>query len=114
MSDDTRRTDAVAPRAAGVAQRAAGVAQRADPERTGAMSAFVGAMVSWLNERVAPPGVTIGADTALFENGLIDSMRILELIAWTERETGRTIADAQMRMDNFRTPRRIAEVFVER
>ena len=114
MSDDTRRTDAETRGVAGVAPRAAGVAQRVDPERTGAMSAFVGAMVSWLNERVAPPGVTIGADTALFENGLIDSMRILELIAWTERETGRTIADAQMRMDNFRTPRRIAEVFVER
>lgn len=107
MSEDTRRTDAET-------RGAAGVAPRADTERTAAMSAFIRAMVSWLNERVAPPGVTIGDDTALFENGLIDSMRILELIAWTERETGRTIADGQMRMDNFRTPRRIAEVFVER
>jgi acyl carrier protein len=85
---------------------ARGLHRRADA------GAFVEAMVSWLNERVAPPGVTIGADTPLFENGLIDSMRILELIAWTERETGLTIADEQVRMDNFRTPRRIAEVFV--
>ena len=41
----------------------------------------------------------------------MDSIRILELIAWTERATGREVPDAQIRMDNFRTVRRIAEVF---
>lgn len=80
-------------------------------ERPACESAFVQAMLAWLNERVAPPGVVIESDTPLFEDGLIDSMRILELIAWTERETGRIIPDEYVRMDNFRTPRRIAEVF---
>ena len=122
MSAEPRRSAGVEPTAAtertpdperiGPTERAA-TERMGATERAGAVSAFVRAMVSWLNERVAPPGVTVGAETALFENGLIDSMRILELIAWTERETGRTIADEQMRMDNFRTPRRIAEVFVE-
>ena len=70
------------------------------------------ALLLWLNERMAPQGTLIEADTPLFE-GLIDSMRVLELIAWTEREVGRTISDEQILMDNFSTPRRIAEVFTE-
>ena len=74
---------------------------------------FVRELVAWLNRRMAPPGATIDADTPLFAGGLINSIRILELIAWTERATGRTIPDARIRMDNFRTARRIAEVFVE-
>lgn len=72
---------------------------------------FTRGLTTWLNATVAPPGVTIHADTPLFEGGLIDSIRILELIAWTERETGRNIPDRMIRMDNFRTPDRIAEVF---
>lgn len=69
------------------------------------------ALVLWLNESFAPEDIVIEADTELFKGGLIDSMRILELIAWTERETGRKIPDEQILMDNFGTPRRIAEVF---
>lgn len=73
---------------------------------------FVRDMVAWLNRRLLPAGVTATADTLLFEDGLIDSMRVLNLIAWTERATGRRIPDALIRMDNFRTVSRIAEVFV--
>ena len=73
---------------------------------------FVDEMVVWLNTRVARPGVTVDADTPLFEGGLIDSIRVLELIAWTEDAIGAVIPDARIRMDNFRTVRRIAEVFV--
>ena len=76
-----------------------------------AAQAFERAMLAWLNARFAPPGVAIVADTPLFADRLIDSIRILELIAWTERATGREVPDAQIRMDNFRTVRRIAEVF---
>ena len=73
---------------------------------------FVDEMVLWLNTRVARPGVTVHPDTPLFEGGLIDSIRVLELIAWTEDAIGSVIPDARIRMDNFRTVRRIAEVFV--
>ena len=72
---------------------------------------FVETMLEWLNGKLAPPGVRIDADTPLFRTGLIDSIRILELIAWTERATGRLIADREIRMDNFRTVARIADVF---
>jgi len=73
---------------------------------------FVDEMVTWLNTGIARPGVIVDADTPLFEGGLIDSIRVLELIAWTEDAIGTAIPDARIRMDNFRTVRRIAEVFV--
>ena len=75
---------------------------------------FIETMLDWLNRTIAPPGVTIGAETPLFRSGLINSIRILELIAWTERETGRPIQDRDIRMDNFHSVSRIAEVFAER
>jgi acyl carrier protein len=43
---------------------------------------------------------------------VINSIRVLELIAWTERAIGREIPDGQIRMDNFQTVTRIAEVFL--
>ena len=72
---------------------------------------FVDSIVRWINRRLAPPGCVIEPDTELFADGLIDSMRILQLIAWTEREIGRSIPDDQILMDNFRTPRQIADTF---
>jgi acyl carrier protein len=73
--------------------------------------AFVPATVEWINRTLVPKGVTVDADTPLFANGLINSIRILKLIAWTEHLTGRRIPDKAIRMDNFRTVRGIADVF---
>lgn len=72
---------------------------------------FTTALVSWLNRRLLPGGPRVTATTPLFADGLIDSIRILALIAWTERALGRRIPDEQIRMDNFHSVRRIAEVF---
>lgn len=74
---------------------------------------FATHLLAWLSLRLAPPGVKIAADTPLFAGGLINSIRILEVIAWVERATGRTISDAEIRMDNFATVVRIAEVFAK-
>jgi acyl carrier protein len=73
---------------------------------------FIAELVAWLERRLAPSGVPISAETVLFEDRLIDSIRILELIAWIERATGRQIPHAQIVMNNFRTPERIADVFL--
>ena len=73
---------------------------------------FTSAMLTWLNVRLAPAGVIIAADTPLFGRGLMDSIKVLELIAYTERAIGDLIPDSRIRMDNFRTVGRIAEVFV--
>jgi hypothetical protein len=74
-------------------------------------AAFAGALLRWLNARFAPNGPLITAHTPLFAGGVLNSMRILDLIAWTERAAGREIADAQIRTDNFRTVTRITETF---
>lgn len=73
--------------------------------------AFATDLLAWLNRRLAPPGVVIRRDTPLFAGGLINSIRILELIAWVERAVDREIPDRMIRMDNFRTVDRITHVF---
>ena len=75
-------------------------------------AAFVARTVEWINHTLVPEGATIDADTPLFANGLIDSIRILRLIAWTEHALDLHIRDAQIRMDYFRTVRTIADTFV--
>lgn len=77
-----------------------------------ARARFIAATLEWINTRLAPPGVTVAADTALFAQGIISSIKVLDLIAWTERAIGHEIADRDIRLDNFRTVARIAEVFM--
>ena len=58
---------------------------------------FESRMVAWINARFARPGMPpIAAESPLFAGRLIDSIRILELIAWTERATGREIPDVEI------------------
>ena len=68
-------------------------------------------LLVWLNDRFAREGPAIVATTPLFAGGLIDSLRILELIAWTERAIGREIADGEIRTDNFASAARIVDTF---
>ena len=77
-----------------------------------ARARFETAMVGWLNRRFASKGIVITVDTHLFARGVIDSLGILELIAWTEVSTGRIVPDESIRMDNFGTVARIARMFV--
>jgi acyl carrier protein len=74
---------------------------------------FVRDTTAWINRRMAPAGVVIEPTTPLFEGGLIDSLRVLMLIAWTEKQIGRRIPDEQIRMDHFRDIATIAHTFVE-
>ena len=73
---------------------------------------FITDMVIWLRGRLASAGIVIGPDTPLFTPGLMDTIRVLELIAYTERAIGSVIPDSRIRMDNFRTVGRIADVFL--
>ena len=73
---------------------------------------FIIETIDWLNRRVAPEGVTVDVDTPLFECGIVSSLGILRLIAWTEKAIGREIPDREIRMDRFATVRLIAENFV--
>ena len=55
---------------------------------------------------------TIELDTPLFNDGLIDSLKILQLIAFIEVKTGRAIPDREVVMENFRTVRTIDQRFL--
>ena len=68
-------------------------------------------LLQWLNRRYLRPGASIGRDTGLFQERWLDSIRILELIAWTERAIGRPIPDEQIRMDRFRSVAAISSAF---
>ena len=74
--------------------------------------AFEGELLDWLNRHHGREGRFIRRDTALFRERWLDSLAILELIAWTERAIGRTIPDEQIRMDHFRSVADIALQFV--
>ena len=56
-------------------------------------------------------GALVDEDSYLFEDGLIDSLKILQLIAFVEIETGRSIPDAEVVMEHFRSVRTIARRF---
>lgn len=55
--------------------------------------------------------VEVDATTPLFETGLVDSMAILELIAFVEQATGRAIPARQVQMKHFGTIDRICAAF---
>ncbi len=73
---------------------------------------FTSQMLVWLNDEVAPKGSRVDVDTPLFATRLLDSLKVLELIAFTEQAIGRAIPDSHIRMDNFQTVARIAAVFL--
>jgi acyl carrier protein len=51
--------------------------------------------------------VPVDADTYLFDQGIVDSLGILRLIAFLELQIGRSIDDREVVMEHFRTVRAI-------
>ena len=72
---------------------------------------FLVQTVEWINKTFVRSAITVDADTPLFASGLIDSIRVLQLIAWTEHALVIRIPDLRIRMDHFRTVRHIADAF---
>jgi acyl carrier protein len=70
-------------------------------------------LLAFTRERLAPREVAAGitVDTRLFEDRVIDSLKVLELIAFVQSEVGRKIPDAQIVLANFRSIATIARVF---
>lgn len=62
-----------------------------------------------LAEREVADAITV--DTRLFEDRVIDSLKVLELIAFLQSALDRKIPDAQVVLANFRTIATIARVF---
>ena len=55
--------------------------------------------------------IDIDADTQLFAEGLIDSLKVVQLIAFLELQIGREIPDTDVLMKHFRTVRTMADRF---
>jgi len=65
----------------------------------------------FVNVTLLGGGTAVGRDTRLFEDGYMNSLRILDLIAMVEKTLGRRIPDRSVRLANFRTIATIVQVF---
>jgi acyl carrier protein len=70
-------------------------------------------LLKFTRERLAAPEVAslITVDTRLFEDRVIDSLKVLELIAFVQSVLGRKIPDKHIVLANFRSIATIARVF---
>ena len=70
-------------------------------------------LLTFTREKLAPAELSqlVTVDSRLFEDRIIDSLRILELIAFIQSALGRKIPDSQIVLANFRTISTIARVF---
>jgi acyl carrier protein len=72
-------------------------------------------LLGYINdELLADPMRRADPDTLLFEDGWIDSLKILKLIAYIEILIDRQIPDEEVVMKHFRTVNAIAEHFQPR
>jgi len=68
-------------------------------------------LVHFVNGTLLGGGDAVDRDTRLFEDGYMNSLRILDLIAMVEKSLGRRIPDRSVRLANFRTIATIVRVF---
>lgn len=73
------------------------------------------ALLRFVKERLLGngSGAAVTAETPLFEQGYLNSIRVLDLIAFLERSLGRRIPDRAVKLANFRSIRAIAQAFAE-
>jgi acyl carrier protein len=72
-------------------------------------------LLRFTRDKLAAPELrdAITVDTLLFEDRVIDSLKVLELIAFLQSALGRKIPDAQIVLANFRSIATIARVFTD-
>jgi acyl carrier protein len=59
---------------------------------------------AWVSEHGQRPGAAALTDQAdLLQEGFIDSLGLMELISYVEEVRGRALADADMRMEHFKS-----------
>lgn len=66
----------------------------------------------FVNGHLLPEGVEpVEATTLLFAHGRINSLRLLNLLAFVERTLDREISEEEIVMDRFQSVRKIAQSF---
>ena len=67
-------------------------------------------LTQWLvAEIVLDPTAEIDADTELLVSGLVDSLGVVQIVAWLEERLSSPIDPADVVFENFETAARIAE-----
>lgn len=70
-------------------------------------------LLDFVNEELLRESRTkVDAQTPLFEGGVIDSLKILQLIAFVEMKMGGKLPDSEVVMEHFRTVETIARRFL--
>ena len=75
------------------------------------VSEFEQRLERFVNDTLLGGDGRVDRDTRLFEDGYINSLRILDLIAFIEKTLGRRIPDRAVRLANFRSIAAIAQAF---
>lgn len=69
------------------------------------------AVLAFVNIELWKGQEPVPAEARLFEDGYLDSLRVMDLIAFVERTTGRRVSDRAIRLSTFRSARSIAAAF---
>ncbi|MEU8327861.1 acyl carrier protein [Micromonospora sp. NPDC048839] len=88
------------------------------PGMTGSDDDFLGTVLEFLRDLNPPTEAQLSAtraeldaDTDLIQAGIVDSLSIMELIVFLEKETGAHIPLEDLMLDSIRTARTIAAVY---
>lgn len=68
-------------------------------------------LLAFVNERLLRDKPPVGANDRLFEDGHLDSLRVLELVAFIESTLRHKVPDRMVRLATFRSVRAIARAF---
>lgn len=71
---------------------------------------IVASIVGFVRERFPAAPAILSGETALFEGGVIDSLGVIDLMAFLEAEHGVQIDDADYAMENFETIGHLAQL----
>lgn len=71
---------------------------------------LAGEIVELINEELTlDPSVVVEADTDLLETETVDSLGVVEIVAWLEERLETKVAPADVTFENFGTVRRMAD-----
>src|SRR5690242_7038164 len=88
---------------------------------SGSNDDFLGTVLEFLRDlnpateaQLSVAGTALDADTDLIQAGIVDSLSIMELIAFLEKETGAYVPLEDLMLDSIRTALTIAAVYGSR
>jgi acyl carrier protein len=74
---------------------------------------FIRQLLSFINGMLVPRGrKPVTAQTRLFEDGLIDSMKIIDLMAFIEKKLDIRLDETDLSMEQFKSVRAISKAFI--